>query len=87
MKLAESFSPFTTKINIFNETTEKLGDVKEESNLEIDNLKSLPNSSDFSNSMQEMIGSLMNSRNSLKITQDEFGKANILGIPSGKIGK
>ena len=31
--------------------------------------------------MRQMIGSLMNSRNSLKITQDESGKANILGIP------
>ena len=28
-----------------------------------------------------MIGSLINSRNSLKITQDESGRANILGIP------
>ena len=28
-----------------------------------------------------MIGSLMNSRNSLKITQDESGRANILGVP------
>ena len=31
--------------------------------------------------MRQMIGSLMNSRNSLKITQDESGRANILGIP------
>ena len=30
--------------------------------------------------MQEMIGSLMKSRNSLKITQDESGRANILGV-------
>ena len=28
-----------------------------------------------------MIGSLMNSRNSLKITRDESGRANSLGIP------
>ena len=28
-----------------------------------------------------MLGSLMNSRNSLKLTQDEFGQANILGVP------
>ena len=31
--------------------------------------------------MRQMIGSLMNSRNSLKITQNESGRANILGVP------
>ena len=31
--------------------------------------------------MREMLGSLMNSRNSSKITEDELGKANILGVP------
>ena len=31
--------------------------------------------------MRQMIGSLMNSRNSLKTTQDELGRANILGVP------
>ena len=31
--------------------------------------------------MRQMLGSLMNSRNSLKITQDESGRANILGVP------
>ena len=31
--------------------------------------------------MREMIGSLMNSRNSLKIIHDESGRANILGVP------
>ena len=31
--------------------------------------------------MRQMIGSLMNSRNSLKITQDESGRASILGVP------
>ena len=31
--------------------------------------------------MREMIGSLMISRNSVKITQDESGRANILGVP------
>ena len=30
--------------------------------------------------MRQMLGSLMNSRNFLKITQDEFGQANDLGI-------
>ena len=31
--------------------------------------------------MREMIGSLMNSQNSLKISQDESGRANFLGVP------
>ena len=31
--------------------------------------------------MRQMLGSIMNSRNSLKITQDESGRANILGFP------
>ena len=30
--------------------------------------------------MREMIGSLVNSRNSLNITQDESGRANFLGV-------
>ena len=41
----------------------------------------MPNSSTFNNSMRQMLGSLMTSRNSLKITQDESGRANILGVP------
>ena len=44
-------------------------------------MKALPNSSKFSTSMREIIGSLMKSRNSLKITQDESGRANVLGVP------
>ena len=80
VKLAESLSPITKKIDTINESTEKVGDIIKETNSKID-LKSLPNSSKFSNSIRQMIGSLMNSRNSLKITQDESGKANILGIP------
>ena len=31
--------------------------------------------------MRNMNGSLMRSKNSLKITQDELGRANILGVP------
>ena len=31
--------------------------------------------------MREMIGSLMNSQNSLKVTQDESGRAKFLGVP------
>ena len=80
VKLAESLSPITKKLNTINESTEKVGDIIKETNSKID-LKSLPNSSKFSSSMRQMIGSLMNSRKSPKITQDESGKANILGIP------
>ena len=31
--------------------------------------------------MRKMLGALLNSANSLKINQDEFGRANILGAP------
>ena len=31
--------------------------------------------------MQKMLGALMNSANSLKIIQDDLGRANILGAP------
>ena len=37
--------------------------------------------------MREIIGSLMRSKNSLKSTQDEFGRANILGVPIIKISQ
>ena len=80
IKLAESLSPITKKLDTINESTQKISDVIKESNSN-DKIKTLPNSSKFSNSMRQMIGSLMNSRNSLKITQDESGRANILGIP------
>ena len=65
------------------ESTQKIGDVFKK--LKFDDLKShiraLPNNSKFSSSMPEMIGSLMNNRNSLKITQDELGRANTLSVP------
>ena len=80
IKLAESLSPITKKLDTINESTQKISDVIKESNSKVD-IKALPNSSKFSNAMRQMIGSLMNSRNSLKITQDESGRANILGVP------
>ena len=80
VKLAESLSPITKKLDKINESTQNLGDVIKESNSE-KIIKALPNSSQFSDSMRQMLGSLMNSKNSLKITQDESGRANILGIP------
>ena len=94
MKLAESLSPLTKKLDTINESTKKLGEDIKESNSadnqkivpsEIDNiqtnLKSLPNNSIFSVSMRQKLGSLLKSRNRLKITQDEIGQATILGIP------
>ena len=80
VKLAESLSPITKKLDTINESTQKISDVIKESNSKID-IKALPNSSKFSIAMRQMIGSLMNSRNSLKITEDESGRANILGVP------
>ena len=80
IKLAESLSPITKKLDTINDSTKQITDTIKESNSN-DKIKSLLNSSKFSNSMRQMIGSLMNSRNSLKITQDELGRANILGVP------
>ena len=80
VKLAENLSPTTKKLDTINESTEEIGEVIKETNSKVD-IKALPNSSKISNAMRQMIGSLMNSRNSLKITQDESGKANILGVP------
>ena len=79
-KLAESLSPITKKLDNINKSAKEIGEVFKETNSKVD-IKALPNNSKFSNSMRQMIGSLMNSRNFLKITQDESGKANILGVP------
>ena len=81
IKLAETLSPFTKKLDTINESTQKVGDIIKESNLKHNKIKALPNSSNFSDSMREMIGSLMRSKNSLKITQDESRRANILVVP------
>ena len=80
IKLAESLPPITKKLDTINNSTKEIGEVIKETNSKVD-IKALPNSSKFSNSMRQMIGSLMNSRNSLKITQDESGRASILGVP------
>ena len=80
IKLAESLSPITKKLDVIDRSTKEIGEVIKESNSE-KIIKALPNNSQFSVSMREMLGSLMNSKNSLKITQDESGKANILGVP------
>ena len=80
VKLAENLSPITKKLDTINESTKEKGEIIKETNSKVD-IKALPKNSKFSNSMRQMISSLMNSRNSLKITQDESGKANILGVP------
>ena len=79
VKLAENLSAITKKLDEVNKSTQEVGDKIKESNSKID-LEALPNSSNFSNSMREMIGSLMRSKNSLRITQDESHRANILGV-------
>ena len=79
IKIPESLSPITKKLDEVNKSSQKVGDIIKESNSKID-LKSLPNSSRFSNSMLQMLGSVMNSRNFSKITQDNLGQANILGF-------
>ena len=81
VKLAESLSPITKKIDEVNESTQKIGEVIKESDDVKSKKKSLPNISNSSISMREMLGSLMQSHNSLKLIQDEFGKANFLGVP------
>ena len=81
VKLAESLSPITKNLDTINESTKNLEKVIKETNSENINTKSLPNGANFSDSMREMIGSLMRSKNFLKITQDESRRANILGVP------
>ena len=68
------------------ETIQKLGEDINEANSEDNNISALTNSSNFSKAMPEMLGSLMNSHNSLKITQDEFSQTKILGVPIQKSG-
>ena len=80
MKLSESLSPITKKLDTTNESTKKFSEVIKESIYKVD-IKALPNSSKFSKSIRQMIGSLMNSLKFLKITQDGSGRATILGVP------
>ena len=81
VKIAESLSPITKKLDTINEATINSEKVINETNLENNNRKALPNSASFSDSMREIIGSLMRSKNSLKITQNESRRAKILGVP------
>ena len=81
VKIAETLSPITKNSDTIYESTKNSRKVIKETNLENINIKALANSSNFSDSMREMIGSLMRSEKSLKITQDEVPRANILGVP------
>ena len=67
-----------------DESTKKISEVIKDSN-SVDNktnIKALPINSKYSNSMRETIGSLMISRNSLRITQDdESGRAKNISVP------
>ena len=80
IKLAESLSPITEKLDTINGSNNQISEVIKGSK-SYDNIKALPNSSEFSNSKRQTLGSLMNSRTSLKITQDESGRTSMLGVP------
>ena len=79
VKLAEYLSPITKKLDEVNKSTQKLGDMIKKPSSKID-LKSLPNILKYSDSMRQMIASLMNSKTSLKIIQDDINRATILGV-------
>ena len=76
--------------NSESETSQEIDPVEIDSdNSEDDNIqkkKSLPNNSIFSNSVRQMIASLMSCRNSLKKTQGVSGRANILDKPFQILG-
>ena len=76
IKLAETLRPITKKLDTIYDSIPKVDDIIKETYLENINIKALPNSSSFSDSMREMIGSSMRSKNSLKMTQDESHRAN-----------
>ena len=96
ISLAESLSPITKKLEEVKESTQKLGDVLNDSNpenennqdvfpVEIDsevdniqsNMRALSNSNKFFSNMKETLGTLMNSKNSLKLLQDTSGRASL----------
>ena len=105
IKLAESLSPITKKLDKVNESTKNLGEVNKESNSEIENNqeivpvengsedenirtnpRALTNSNKFSTLMTETLGTSMNSKISLKLTQDDLDRALILGTPIYTLG-
>ena len=57
IELAESLSPIAKNLDEVNEFPENVSDIIKESNFEDNNKRALPNSSNFSKSMREMLGS------------------------------
>ena len=78
--LAERLSPKTKKLDEVKDSTEKVGEIKEQLISVNNNIRAHPNSSSFSRSIREMLGSLLSSHTSLKNTQDR-GYTNLLGVP------
>ena len=93
-KKSEEVNESTKIIEVIKESSFKNENNQEIVPVEIDsegdntkpNIRALPNSNNFGNSMIEMLGSIMNSRNSLKITQDELGRAIVLNVPFQLLG-
>ena len=98
IKLAESLSPITKKLEEVNKSTKKESNSENENNQEVvpvdiesedENiqtlLRALPNSSMFSGQMTKTLGRLMSSSNSLKIKPSPSG-ATILGVPINTLG-
>ena len=51
------------------------------------NIRAVRNSSNFSHLLRETLGSLMRSRNSSRIEQNDSGQAKFLGVPIQVFGK
>ena len=74
--------------NSYNENNEEIVPIEiesEDENIQI-NVNALPNSNKVSFFMMETLGVLMNSKNTLKVIQDESGRASILGTPIYTLG-
>ena len=50
------------------------------------NIRALPNSNKFFTNMMETLGAPMNSKKSLKLSQDDSGRTSILRIPIATLG-
>ena len=61
-------------------------EIDSEDNIFQSKMRALPNSNKFPSSVIEAVGSLINSKNSVKLIQDDLGKASISGIPFKKSG-
>ena len=99
IKVAESLSPITKKLDTINENTKKIGKAIKEPNSEKEivpvkneskdesihtNLRALPNSSIFSEMMTKTFCSLMSSSNSMK--KSSLSGAATFGVPIFTLG-